>query len=137
MRPAVDYRRAAGLQRAVDFLCAVETGVAGEEDSDVGYRMRECVVCEVQGFAFLVRDADGPVVLFDGVLEGGEEGWVDICCVDLDVFWCARGGEDEARYGAGAAGVVMDDGAVFDGWDESEVVRGELCGYETACCFVC
>ena len=100
MRPAVHHCDAAWLQRAVDFLCAVEAGAGGEEDGDVGEGVRECVVGEAQVFAFLVVDGDGPVVLCSGVGEGGDKGRVDVSCVDLGVVGCGGGGEDEAGYGS-------------------------------------
>jgi len=52
--PAVHYCRAAGLECAVYFFGAVETGGAGEEDADVVDGVREVVVWERQALRLLV-----------------------------------------------------------------------------------
>jgi hypothetical protein len=56
--------------------------------------------------------------------------------VEFEVWWRVGRGENGEGDGAGAAGVVVDDGAGGDWGDESEVMGGELGGDGAACCFV-
>lgn len=97
MGPAIDHCSAAGLQGAVNFLGPIETRARGEEDGDIGERVRECGLWEVQCLTFLQRCMQRPVVLLGGMRKRGQEWWVDVGGMDLERGWWVWGGGRRSR----------------------------------------